>query len=594
MDVPAWRGMCDSIMRSVVHRSYPAGMNGAPSVSVLLPVLDEEEHIDACLATLAAQDYTGTVEIVIAEGGSRDTTRARIDGWHGRLDRLVVVDNPERVQAHGVNRAARAASGEVLVRADAHTTYAHDYVRRSVEALESSDAVAVGGLLRAEGVTPFGRAVAAAMRSPLAVGPGRFHHARRRGPADTVYLGAFRACDFAAVGGLRALPSGVAEDADLYYRWRRAGRTVLLDPAIRSTYHPRQTATALWRQYVAYGQGKTEMLSVNRRLPSWRPLGPVALVVGLVGGLALAVVGRRRLLFATSGAWATALAAVGCAAGPPPAHAARTVLAAAIMQIGYGVGFLGALTRSLPRADDLDGDREVADDLVHVTPIDSLPTEVGLAREYWRTQPLEAYYREHQPQTQLLIDQLLQIGGEAPVTSVFEFGSNMGRNLHFVRAACGPGVEVLGMDVNPDAVAAGRQHFGFTSQELRVGDDESLAAIPSDRFDVVCTVSVLDHLPDVATALGHLLRVARRRFVCIELDVGATGKVTGRVAGQEIVGYSYSFPYGDIVRRLGGHVEVDEPVSLGPGILGRYRLLVAVPPPPPGGECDTTDHASAS
>ncbi|HVL98438.1 MAG TPA: glycosyltransferase family 2 protein [Egibacteraceae bacterium] len=314
-----------------------------PDVSVLLPVLDEAATIDACLASLTAQDYPGRLEVVVADGGSRDGTGERLAAWSRSNPAVRVVDNPARLQSDGVNVAARRAGGEILVRADAHTTYAPDYVRRSVEALRSTDAVAVGGLLRPEGTTPFGRAVAAAMRSPLAVGPGRFHHARLRQTVDTVYLGAFRAADFHRLGGPRSLPSGVAEDADLYYRWRRAGETVLLDPAIRSTYRPRESPAALWRQHVRYGRGKAEMLWLNRRLPSWRPLGPAGLVAGLLAGGLAAASGRPRPLRLLVGAWSAVVVAAAAGSARSPAAALRVAAATAIMHLGYGLGLLRGL-----------------------------------------------------------------------------------------------------------------------------------------------------------------------------------------------------------------------------------------------------------
>lgn len=320
-----------------------------PAVSVLLPVLDEADTIDECLASLAAQDYPGTTQIVLADGGSTDGTVQRIATWRTRLPALRVVDNPLRLQSHGLNLAAQHATGEVLVRADAHTTYAQDYVRRCVEALGSGDRVAVGGLLDPQGTTPFGRAVAAAMRSPLAIGPGRFHHARRRQQVDTVYLGAFLATDFRALGGVRALPSGAAEDADLFYRWRRAGGTVLLDPAIRSTYRPRGRPAQLWAQHVRYGRGKAEMLWLNRRLPSPRPLAPAALVTGLLVSGAAAATGRRAPLRLLAGAWSVVLGAVATRTARSPTEAARVCAATVIMQLGYGAGFLRGLAAG-PRA----------------------------------------------------------------------------------------------------------------------------------------------------------------------------------------------------------------------------------------------------
>ncbi len=150
-----------------------------PSVSVLLPVLDEVADIDDCLRSLTGQDYAGPLEIVVADGGSRDGTRDRLAAWAGRDARVRVVDNPARRQSAGLNLAAQLARGEILVRADGHTAYEPDYVRRSVEVLLATGAVAAGGRLRPVGRTRTGRAVAAAMRSPLAIGPDSFHHAER-------------------------------------------------------------------------------------------------------------------------------------------------------------------------------------------------------------------------------------------------------------------------------------------------------------------------------------------------------------------------------------------------------------------------------
>jgi len=317
------------------------GDMGGTAVSVLLPVLDERDSIDACLESLQAQDYDGPLEVVVADGGSIDGTLDLLEDWSTRWPAVRVLDNPGRLQAHGLNLAATAATGEVLVRADAHTTYATDYLRRSVEALLGSGAVAGGGRLEAQGRGRFGRAVAAAMRAPLATGPAAFHHADEARPADTVYLGTFRRADFLAAGGIRALPSGAAEDADLYYRWNRAGRLVLLEPAIRSTYRPRETPAALWRQHHRYGVAKAEMLWLNGELPSPRPLAPLGLVVGLAVGVLLLSGGRPLPLRLIAGAWGTALAVVALPSPDPP----RTAAATGIMHLAYGAGLASGLLR---------------------------------------------------------------------------------------------------------------------------------------------------------------------------------------------------------------------------------------------------------
>ncbi len=314
----------------------------APSVTVVLPVYNEAEAIDACLASLAAQDYPGPLAVIVAEGRSTDGTRDRLEPWADRLA-LRVIDNPHRVQSRGVNLAAAQAEGEILVRADAHTTYAPDYVRRSVEALSASKAAAVGGLMNPQGDTAFSRAVAAAMMSPLMVGPAKFHHSTTGGEVDTVYLGAFRRHDFLAADGYRSFPAGVAEDADLYDRWRRRGKRIVLDLSIRSTYRPRSTLGGLFRQFFRYGRGKADLLFANGRWPSWRPLGPLALVVGLVTLGAVAVFTPWQWpLVALVLIW---LAALSGAALPSGRLAPLVVAVGAIMHIAYGLGLARDLLR---------------------------------------------------------------------------------------------------------------------------------------------------------------------------------------------------------------------------------------------------------
>ena len=309
-----------------------------PSVCVILPVLDEFDAVDDCLSSLQAQSYAGPMSVIAADGGSTDGTRERLAEWSERWPALRVIDNPDRVQSAGLWLAANGTDAEILVRADAHTTYGPEYVERSVDALMSSEAVAVGGPMRPVPGPGFQGAVAEAMTSKWAIGPAPFHHGAERRTVDTVYLGAFRRQDFLDIGGMRTLPSGVAEDADLYFRWRMAGRTILMDPVIECQYRPRDTPVGLWRQFYRYGLGKADMFQVTGTLPSPRPLAPFALVVGLIG-TGLLVPWRRWPLLALLGSWLGTLLIV---FGGRPAP----TFAGAIMHLSYGLGLLRGLLRS--------------------------------------------------------------------------------------------------------------------------------------------------------------------------------------------------------------------------------------------------------
>jgi len=313
-----------------------------PPVTVILPVLDEVAHIDDVMADLTWQDYEGPYEVIVAYGGSTDGTLEKLAVIAEQDDRVRVIDNPDVRQAFGLNRAAAEAKGRILVRADGHTRFAPDYVRRSVEALGETGG-AVGGRMSPTGRTPFGRAVMAAMRSPLTMGPGRFHHATEREQVDTVYLGAFDREAFEELNGFRPFPSGTSEDADFYYRWRASGRKVFVDPSIASTYTPRDTARSLWRQYFRYGQGKAEMLWLNGELPSLRPLATLILVLGLLAGLILgAGSGVWWPIVVILGGWALLLIWVAFRSEASPVLA---LVAAGIMHLAYGIGMVWGLIR---------------------------------------------------------------------------------------------------------------------------------------------------------------------------------------------------------------------------------------------------------
>lgn len=63
----------------------------APTVSILLPTLQEREFISRCLDSLTEQDDDRIIEILVLDGGSTDGTREIVEG-HGALVHLV--DNP--------------------------------------------------------------------------------------------------------------------------------------------------------------------------------------------------------------------------------------------------------------------------------------------------------------------------------------------------------------------------------------------------------------------------------------------------------------------------------------------------------------------
>ena len=317
----------------------------SPDVSIVLPTLNERAFIRDCLDSLERQDSVDLVEILVLDGGSTDGTREIVAASGGRVRLL---DNPGVTAAAALNRGLAQSKGNIIVRADAHTLYAGDYVRRCVEVLQETGASNVGGAMRPAGTTRFGHAVAAVTTSPFGIGPGKFHYGLEQQDVDTVYLGCWRRETLLSLGGWdeRNLQWG-AEDHELNLRLRKAGGRIVLDPSIRSWYFPREAPRALLRQYRNYGLGKASTLAKHRTLPTWRPLAPAALVAG---SILLALVGRRAARLAlpiAHGAACTAIA--GRLSMTPGVDAARAFVAIEACHWAYGVGFWQGVARILRR-----------------------------------------------------------------------------------------------------------------------------------------------------------------------------------------------------------------------------------------------------
>src|SRR5689334_17178140 len=131
-------------------------MTMPPRVTIAMPAYNEEKYIEACIASVQAQDYPADlIEILVADGRSSDRTRDFVTKLAADDPRIQLIDNPERLQAAGLGHIVKQAIGDVIVRMDVHCEYAPDYVRKCIETLERTGADNVGGAQRAKAKTRF-------------------------------------------------------------------------------------------------------------------------------------------------------------------------------------------------------------------------------------------------------------------------------------------------------------------------------------------------------------------------------------------------------------------------------------------------------
>ena len=111
----------------------------SPTLSVVIPVLNGARDLGACLESITRQEAPpGGFEIVIADGGSTDSTRALAEAAGAR-----VVDNTFRKAEPGVAVGMQAAHGQlVTVMAADNRMRGRDFVKRMVAAFEDPKVVA--------------------------------------------------------------------------------------------------------------------------------------------------------------------------------------------------------------------------------------------------------------------------------------------------------------------------------------------------------------------------------------------------------------------------------------------------------------------
>ena len=327
-----------------------------PKVSVIVPCYNEEKTIGLLLEAIFCQSFPRTdIEVVIADGLSTDRTRQVIADFqrsHAEMA-ILMVDNLRKTIPSALNSSIQASRGEYIVRLDAHSVPALDYVARCVAALDSGIGENVGGVWQIEpgGKGWIASSIAAAAAHPLGVGDALYRFTSRAGRVDTVPFGAFRRSLIDKIGYYdETLLTN--EDYEFNARVREAGGIVWLDPAIRSVYFARPNLAALARQYFRYGFWKYRMLKRYPGTLRWRQaLPPVFLLSLIVLALFSIFWSQARMgLVVEAGLYTSILLVAGLRLAQQRKDARYIIgipLAIAAMHLTWGIGFLVSVVESL-------------------------------------------------------------------------------------------------------------------------------------------------------------------------------------------------------------------------------------------------------
>jgi succinoglycan biosynthesis protein ExoA len=344
-------------------------------VTAIVPCRNERDSIEHCVLSILGQEKCdGGIEIIVVDGLSDDGTSAILNRLALESPSLTVLTNPKRTMPAGVNIGIQAARGRYIAIMGAHNRYAPDYLRQSVQVLEETNADNVGGSMICEGRSHVQRAIALAHHSNFSVGGARWHNPDYEGPADTVFGGVYRREVFEQIG-LFDEELVRNQDDEFNLRLIQCGGRIWHSPRIRSWYSPRQSLTALFRQYVQYGYWRVRVIQKRKAAASPRQFVPgvfVFLLLALpLAGLWWRVAGWAWVGLVVAYLASSVAVSLGIVAREGWRFLCTLPVVFACYHVGYGVGCLRGvidfillkrapaqsysnLTRSSPSCDHLD------------------------------------------------------------------------------------------------------------------------------------------------------------------------------------------------------------------------------------------------
>lgn len=248
-------------------------------LSVICPIYNEEKYIAKCIDSILTQDYPkDDLEVIFVDGMSTDKTRTIVAEYSEKHPFIRLIDNPERVVPYAMNRGIKASKGEIIMRLDAHTTYASNYFSVLVRSLDELHADNVGAACRTDVLnkTPKALAIKEVLCNRFGVGNSTFRlGVDKVVEADTVPFGCWKRECFEKYGMFDERLTR-NQDIELNKRILRGGGKIYLVPDTYCVYMARESYRALaknnygngkWNIWTVYYTGQLGSLSLRHFIP---------------------------------------------------------------------------------------------------------------------------------------------------------------------------------------------------------------------------------------------------------------------------------------------------------------------------------------
>jgi succinoglycan biosynthesis protein ExoA len=312
--------------------------------AVVIPTLNESENLARVLEGIPDEKW---VHVFVVDGGSEDNTVeiARLHSFERAS--LAVIYNEKKIQAAAINKVAFELGSEYcyLVRMDAHMQYPAGWVLSVVDSLKTHDAGSVVVPMYTVGGNEFQNASEILFNSRLGNG-GAAHRSNSKSQyVKHGHHAGFKLNIFKKMGGYNE-HFAANEDAEFDYRLAKAGYDIWLDATCRIEYYPRKNFRGLRQQFYRNGVYRAKNSRLHRRLPAYRQLLPVCVVLALLMfpvGAVLSFYSKYLLLLCFP--FAVYVSAVSLVAVGLGGCRRLVICQALVAHVSFGCGFLKGFLR---------------------------------------------------------------------------------------------------------------------------------------------------------------------------------------------------------------------------------------------------------
>lgn len=239
-----------------------------PGISVIVAALNEENAIERCIDSLIEQSYPGPIEIIVADGGSKDKTREIVCKHISENGMVRLLDNIEKKQAAGRNLGIKESEYDLVAYIDAHSYADKDWLFNLYKVFDERKSngekiAGVGSVFRNAGSSSLSKSTETAFRSIISGATVDVFLKRNRvSKVNNAYACLY---DKNALNetGLYNTSLATGEDMELNQRiTEKYGYSLYVNPEAVTYYHRPETILGIFRQQYRYGFWRVRVMNL--------------------------------------------------------------------------------------------------------------------------------------------------------------------------------------------------------------------------------------------------------------------------------------------------------------------------------------------